>query len=100
MRSARHSVTLCSAESIAPSPEKLMRSVCAIATLIFLSACASQPEATATTACAEPRPLVCTMEYLPTCAVLVAGGTKEFASPCTACSDEAVTGYVTGPCPE
>jgi hypothetical protein len=75
-----------------------MRSVCGVAVLIMLSACASQPEAT--TACTEPRPLVCTMEFLPTCAALAAGGRKEFASPCTACSDEGVTGYVTGACAE
>jgi hypothetical protein len=75
-----------------------MRSVCAMTVLIMLSACASQPEVT--TACTEPRPMVCTMEFNPTCAVLATGGSKEFASSCTACSDQAVTGYVTGPCAE
>jgi len=73
-----------------------MRRVCAIAVLITLSACASQPAAT--TACTEPRPLVCAMQFLPTCAVLAGGGRKEFASPCTACADTAVTAYATGPC--
>lgn len=76
-----------------------MRRACAIAVIILLSACASQPAANiASTACTEPRPLVCTMEFLPTCAVLAAGGRKEFASPCTACADAGVTGYVNGPC--
>jgi len=75
-----------------------MRSFCAVGILLMLSACAGRPEATTT--CAEPRPVVCTMEFLPTCAVLAAGGTKEFASPCTACADKGVTGYVTGPCKE
>jgi hypothetical protein len=73
-----------------------MRSIYAIVVFILLSACASQPDAT--TACIEPRSLVCTREFNPTCAVLAAGGRKEFASPCTACADPAVTGYVTGPC--
>jgi hypothetical protein len=41
---------------------------------------------------------VCTMQFQPTCAVLGAGGRKEFASPCTACADTAVTGYENGPC--
>ena len=78
-----------------------MRSVCGIAALTLLSACASAPVAPeGATSCTEPRPLVCTMEFLPTCAVLSAGGRKEFASPCTACADNAVSGYVTGPCPE
>jgi hypothetical protein len=75
-----------------------MRSACIIAALVMLSACASTP--TATTECVDPRPLLCTMEFLPTCAVLAAGGMKEFASPCTACADTAVTGYVAGLCPE
>ena len=77
-----------------------MRRVCGIAVIILLSACASQPAANkiASTACTEPRPQVCTMEFLPTCAVLAAGGRKEFASPCTACADTGVTGYVNGPC--
>lgn len=74
-----------------------MRSACGIAALIvLLSGCASQPEAT--TACAEPRPELCTMEYAPACAVLASGGRKEFASPCTACAHEKTVGYVAGPC--
>jgi hypothetical protein len=73
-----------------------MRRLCASVVIILLSACASQPEAT--TACTEPRSLVCTREFNPTCAVLAAGGRKEFASPCTACADSAVAGYVSGPC--
>lgn len=75
-----------------------MRIACTAAVLLMLSACASQP--TANTACTEPRPLVCTREFRPTCAVLAAGGTKEFASPCTACADHTVAGYIDGPCPE
>jgi hypothetical protein len=76
-----------------------MRRVCAIAVIILLSACASEPAANAdATACTEPRPLVCTMQFGPTCAVLSTGGRKEFASPCTACADTGVTGYVNGPC--
>lgn len=75
-----------------------MRSVCTVAALIVLSACANHPQPT--TVCTEPRSLVCTREFRPTCAVLAAGGTKEFASPCTACADRAVSGYIEGPCPE
>lgn len=75
-----------------------MRSVYLLVALGLLSACASQPEPN--TICTEPRPMVCTREFRPTCAVLTAGGTKEFASPCTACADNAVSGYIDGPCPE
>jgi hypothetical protein len=75
-----------------------MRSVFTIVAVVLLSACTSQPQPT--TVCTEPRSMVCTREFRPTCAVLAAGGTKEFASPCTACSDKAVSGYIDGPCPE
>ena len=75
-----------------------MRSILAVVTLVLLSACASKP--LDSTACTEPRPQVCTMEFAPVCAVLKSGGRKEFSSSCTACSDPAVNGYVMGPCPE
>jgi hypothetical protein len=75
-----------------------MRSLCTLVATLMLSACISQPQPT--TVCAEERPLVCTREFRPTCAVLKAGGTREFASPCTACADNAVIGYNPGPCPE
>lgn len=71
---------------------------CTVAALVLLSACGSTPQAN--TACAQPRPLVCTMQFLPTCAVLASGASKEFSSPCTACADTEVTGYIPGPCPE
>jgi len=75
-----------------------MRSAFAMALPIALSACASQPEMT--TQCPDPRPQVCTMEYAPTCALLTSGASKEYASPCNACADDAVVGYLAGPCPE
>jgi hypothetical protein len=75
-----------------------MRRILALTLLLMLSACASEP--VATSACTDPRPLVCTMIFNPTCGVLAAGGTREFASPCTACADPAVSGYIAGPCPE
>ena len=76
-----------------------MRFACIIGVLLLLSACAASAPV-ASTACTEPRPLVCTMEFLPTCAVLENGDRKEFSSPCTACAATDVTGYVAGPCPE
>ena len=61
-------------------------------------------------ACAEPRPGMCTQEYVPVCALRAAGA--ECASEpcpetfervtksnrCTACADEAVIGWVPGAC--
>jgi len=75
-----------------------MRSLIALVVLGLLSACANKPPEA--NACTEPRPQVCTMEFAPVCAVLKSGGRKEFASPCTACADPAVAGYVEGSCPE
>jgi type IV pilus biogenesis protein CpaD/CtpE len=69
---------------------------------LLLAACASQEpvDTDALTECSEPRPQVCTMEYAPACATLIAGGQKEYASGCNACADDAVAGYVPGSCPE
>ena len=79
-----------------------MRMPSALACTLLLAACASQEpvDTGALTQCAEPRPQVCTMEYAPACATLIAGGQKEYASGCNACADDAVAGYVPGSCPE
>ena len=78
-----------------------MRRACGIVVLLLLGACASQKSPTDTvTQCTEPRPQVCTMEYAPACATLIAGGQKEYSSACNACADDAVAGYTPGPCPE
>ena len=52
------------------------------------------------TVCSEPRPMVCTMEYRPVCASLVAGGEKTYPSGCNACADIAVQRWLDGPCEE
>ena len=80
-----------------------MRVLMLVAAVLVLNACsqnaATDPAAAAGTECADPRPQVCTMEYNPTCATLVAGGIKEYASGCNACADDAVASYVPGACP-
>ncbi len=68
--------------------------------LLLLAACETQPTPTLVTQCSDPRPQVCTMEYAPVCADLVAGGKKQYASACNACADDAVSGYLKGECPE
>lgn len=71
---------------------------------LALTACGSKPTAEPSvvsgTQCSGPRPQVCTMEYNPVCATLVAGGSKQYASPCNACADDAVAAYQMGACPE
>jgi hypothetical protein len=79
-----------------------MRTVWAIIALLVLSGCAAPsvkpPVASPLTQCSEPRPQVCTMEYAPACAQLTSGGYREYASACNACADDAVAGYLPGPC--
>jgi len=80
-----------------------MRFLAIVVSVVLLGACsntsAPDPTAASGTTCTDPRPQVCTMEYMPTCATLVAGGTKEYASGCNACADDAVSSYIPGACP-
>ena len=78
-----------------------MRRIPALAAVLVLGACATQPETPPlVTQCDSPRPQVCTMEYDPVCARLIAGGSKTYSSPCNACADDAVSGFLRGACPE
>jgi hypothetical protein len=78
-----------------------MRIIAITAIAVLLGACTGVmgPEDQAI-ACAEQRPQVCTMEYNPSCGVLIAGGKRDYASPCNACADDAVSAYLPGACPE
>ena len=51
-----------------------------------------------TTVCKEPRPQICTMEYVPVCAKLKDNTFKTFASGCSACSDKNVILYKAEKC--
>ena len=48
--------------------------------------------------CEEPRPELCTMEYVPVCGKLIDGNLKTYGNGCSACSDKKVIGYQPGPC--
>jgi len=50
------------------------------------------------TACTEPRPEICTMQYDPVCGQMADGQRKTYASDCSACSDQRVVGYTPGAC--
>jgi cytochrome c5 len=78
-----------------------MRYAAVLALLLITSGCATSPETPPlVTQCDTPRPQVCTMEYDPVCAQLQAGGRKTYSSPCNACADDTVSGYLRGACPE
>ncbi|MES0349936.1 MAG: hypothetical protein ABUK19_04375 [Desulfobacteria bacterium] len=49
--------------------------------------------------CADPRPEICTQEYIPVCGQLRGGDTRTYSNGCTACSDKSVVSYVPGKCP-
>ena len=48
--------------------------------------------------CPEPRPQICTMDYVPVCAQLQDGSFKVYSNGCSSCSDPAVVGYREGEC--
>lgn len=48
--------------------------------------------------CLEPRPELCTMNYLPVCAQLKDGSFKTYANGCSSCTDPEVVGYRDGEC--
>jgi len=47
--------------------------------------------------CKNPRPQICTREYIPVCGT-VAAEVKTYGNACTACSDSNVSSYRTGAC--
>lgn len=51
-------------------------------------------------ACTDPRPQMCTMNYLPVCATLKSQANKTYSNGCGACSDADVQYYVAEACPE
>ncbi|MDO8862616.1 hypothetical protein Q6D67_12975 [Haliea sp. E1-2-M8] len=80
----------------------------AVILILLLAGCgASQPSAplpepepgvNPLVQCSSPRPQVCTMEYNPVCAQLADGTVSVYSSPCNACADDSVTGYLPGAC--
>jgi len=50
------------------------------------------------TICNEPRPQICTLNYLPVCATTKNAKEKTYANGCSACSDKNVINYCEGAC--
>lgn len=48
--------------------------------------------------CKDPRPEICTMNYLPVCGISSDETVKTYANGCTACSNQHVLGYREGAC--
>ena len=49
--------------------------------------------------CTEPRPEICTQEYVPVCGYLVDGSQKTYSNACNACSDKETIKYKANSCP-
>ena len=81
---------------------RFFRVLTALAFALGASACTAPapPTGPALTACAAPRPQVCTAIYAPVCAAHTDGRVETYSSACNACADESVTGYEAGPCGE
>lgn len=52
------------------------------------------------TACEDPRPQICTMDYRPVCATLDNGSVKTYSNGCGACADIKASSWIDGACPE
>jgi hypothetical protein len=86
--------------------EKFMKTLFStlLITLIFLTGPGiagedSSQNVGAVTACEDPRPQVCTMDYRPVCGNLADGSVKTYSNGCGACSDANVSSWIEGECP-
>ena len=50
------------------------------------------------TACADPRPQVCTLQYDPVCGLFGDGKNKTYSNACSACTDATVSAHRPGAC--
>jgi len=48
--------------------------------------------------CQDPRPQMCTMHYMPVCALLQEKQYKTYSNACSACSDPDVISYIKASC--
>jgi len=48
--------------------------------------------------CEDPRPEICTQEYVPVCGERINSSRKTYGNACNACSDINVVQYQNGPC--
>ena len=58
----------------------------------------AMPAGSGSTACADPRPQVCTLQYDPVCGFSGDGKSTTYSNACSACADETVSGHRPGAC--
>ena len=69
-------------------------------TLVGCALSGARPLPDGATACGEPRPQVCTMDYNPVCGLRPAAERRSYGNACGACADPAVVAHVPGTCEE
>ena len=70
-----------------------------MAICLLISGCQSSPSQIENQIkCEEPRPEMCTMNYLPVCGLNSDKSVKTYSNACTACSDKQVVSYKDGAC--
>lgn len=69
-----------------------------IGATVFTAGCQTDPVREGEILCKEPRPEICTREYVPVCAVLADSTTKTYANGCEACADKQVVSHLPGAC--
>ncbi len=82
------------------APARLFALLCCA---LLLSACsngtpATEPGSAPPNLCTDPRPEICTQQYVGVCASLADGSTRTTATGCTACADPEVVGWRPGEC--
>jgi hypothetical protein len=76
----------------------MKKNVWLLCTSVLLSACASKTPLPDLTLCTDPRPQICTMEYIPVCGLRQDDSVGGYPSACSACADDNVTGWAPGEC--
>ncbi len=68
--------------------------------MAMLAGCssASRPVPDSAGLCEEPRPQMCTREYLPVCGVQDNSLAKTYGNACTACAEQQVVYFIKGGC--
>jgi len=75
------------------------RILCSIAIFLLISGCQPSPSQIENQImCEEPRPEMCTMNYLPVCGLNADKSVKTYSNACAACSDKQVVSYTDGEC--
>lgn len=69
-----------------------------IGATIFMAGCQTDPVREVETLCEEPRPEICTREYVPVCATLTDSTKKTYGNACEACADKQAVSHVPGAC--